>query len=274
MICLPKEWAKYWQTEEEALETLFTIDGDVYREKDGRRTLRFELDGKYYYGKFHSGVGWKKIIKNLLQFRRPPVLSAQSEWRAIQKLDSLGIETTPLVGYGKTGWNPGQIKSFVITDELKDTVSLETLCKDWATQSPPPEVKKAIITKVAQIARTIHENGLNHRDFYICHFLLDISKGGEQIDPDHIRLFLIDLHRVQIRKKAPWRWRVKDVSGLLFSSMDIGLSKEDLLYFAGLYHNTSGEMSIANNRFFWWIVKRRAVQLYKKEFHKNPPALW
>lgn len=274
MIHLPEEWKKYWKVKEEGLERLFNVDGAVYREKDGRRTLRFKFAGKHYFGKFHSGVGWGKIIKNIFQFRRPPVLSAENEWLAIQKLERLGVRTMPLVGYGKRGWNPAKIESFVITDELTDTMSLEDFCKDWSSHPPTPLIKKALIKQVAQIARILHQNGLNHRDLYICHFLLDISNGVDQLDADNLRLFLIDLHRVQIRSKIPWRWRTKDISALLFSSLDLGLTKDDLSYFASVYHNTTEKKSMMENKFFWWVVKKRAVRLYKKEFNKNPPCSW
>jgi hypothetical protein len=42
---------------------------------------------------------------------------------------------------------------------------------------------------------------------------------------------LIDLHRAQLRKKTPRRWVVKDVAGLYFSVMDIGLTQRDLFRF-------------------------------------------
>ena len=272
MINLPKEWKnKYWNSEDDAFKGLFELDGPVFSEKDGRRTFRFKLGEKYYFGKFHKGVGWKKIIKNLLQFRRPPVLSARNEWKAIQKLDSLGVDTMHLVGYGKRGDNPAKLQSFVITDELINTISLENYCKDWSSNPPPETIKKALIIKIAQIARTIHKNGLNHRDFYICHFLLDLSKGVDESNLDNLRLFLIDLHRVQIRESTPWRWRVKDISALMFSSMDLNLTKNDLLLFAKHYHNTTAQKSISENKIFWWLVKRRAIGLYKKQFNKNPP---
>ncbi len=273
MINLPKKWGKYWNSEKDAFKGLFKLDGPIFSEKDGRRTFRFELGGKHYFGKFHQGVGWKKIIKNILQFRRPPVLSAENEWKAIQKLDSLGVDTMHLVGYGKRGKNPARIQSFVITDELKNTISLENYCKNWPSNPPSQKIKNALIIKIAKIARTIHGNGFNHRDFYICHFLLDLSNGDDNIDPDNLRLFLIDLHRVQIRPSTPWRWRVKDISAIMFSSMNIGLTKEDLLLFAKNYHNTTAKKSMAENKIFWWLVKRRAIGLYKKQFNTNPPDM-
>ena len=273
MIALPKAWKEYWSIEEEGLKRLFSVQGQVYRENIGRRTVRFKFGDEYYFGKFHTGVGWEKIIKNILQFRRPPVLSAQDEWLAIKKLESIGVNTMRLLGYGKSGWNPAKIQSFVVTHELKNTISLEDLCKDWASSPPSREFKQALITGVAKVARTIHENGLNHRDLYICHYHLDVSKKMDAIGPGDIHLYLIDLHRVQIRRKTPLRWRAKDISALFFSSMDIGLSKEDLLLFAGVYHNTTPEKSIRENKFFWWLVKYRAKHLYKKEFNKNPPSI-
>lgn len=273
MIVLPKVWKEYWNIEKEGFKRFFGVEGSTFRECSGRRTVRFKFDDKYYFGKFHTGVGWKKIIKNFIQFRTPPVLSARNEWQAIKKLESIGINTMRLVGYGKLGWNPAGINSFVVTHELKDTISLEEFCRDWGVSPPSQELKRALIAKVATIARTLHENGLNHRDFYICHFLLDIANGIDAVAQENLKLYLIDLHRVQIRSKTPLRWRAKDLSALLFSSLDIGLTKEDLLMFAGIYHNTTPQKSIYKNRFFWWLVKWRAVNLYRKEFKKTPPDI-
>jgi heptose I phosphotransferase len=35
----------------------------------------------------------------------------------------------PLAGYGKRGINPAKIQSFVITEELTNTASLEDFCR-------------------------------------------------------------------------------------------------------------------------------------------------
>ncbi len=274
MIVLPEEWRKYWKIEKHGMALLFKIKGRLFRQKDGRRTICFQFRDENYFGKFHSGVGWKKILKNLIQFRKPPVLSAQNEWKAIQKLRELNIDTMELVGFGKEGRNPGKIRSFVITRELKNIISLEDYCMDFAAHPPDPAMKRALITKVARIARTIHENGMNHKDLYICHFLMDVSGGIENIDPEKIRLYLIDLHRVEIRSKIPFYWRAKDISAILFSSLDIGLTKRDIFRFMETYHNTSVKDSLAKHRFFWWMVKKRAFDLYKREYKKNPPVDW
>jgi hypothetical protein len=85
-----------------------------------------------------------------------------------------------------------------------------------------------------------------------------------------LRLFLIDLHRVQIRRNTPMRWRVKDIAGLYFSSMDIGLTQRDLLRFIRLYRNKPLKVSLREDRVFWRRVTRRGISLYREIFKKDP----
>lgn len=271
MLVLPRSWIRRWQSQD-IFKQLFALEGKVYKEQQGRKTLRFTLDGKHYFVKLHNGVGWKEIIKYVLQLRLP-VLSAQNEWRAIQRLEQLGIKTMRLVGYGKRGWNPARLQSFVITEELANTLSLEKFCLDWSMSPPSYALKGALITKIAEISRILHEHGVNHRDFYICHFLLDISAGIDSIDPRHLSLYLIDLHRMQIRPRVPWRWRVKDVGALYFSSMDIGLTQRDLFRFIRVYRNRPLRVTLQEDKTFWRQVRRRGITLYRKVFQKDPTIL-
>nr|WP_255210876.1 lipopolysaccharide kinase InaA family protein [Methylogaea oryzae] len=99
--------------------------GQSFRDVAGRRTLRFEAGGKGYFIKIHTGVGWKEIFKNLFSGRLP-VLGADNERRAIRRLEQLGVDTMKTAGFGSRGWNPAARQSFLITDELADTVSWKT----------------------------------------------------------------------------------------------------------------------------------------------------
>jgi len=271
MVTLPKAWLDRWEGQD-IFERVFALEGEVYRKQQGRTTLRFAFNGKHYFVKIHRGIGWKEIAKNLLQFRLP-LLGAQNEWQAIQHLEELNIHTMPLVGYGKRGWNPAHLQSFVITEELADTLSLEDFCRDWPIAPPSLILKRALIRQVAQIARKLHEHGMNHRDLYICHFLLDVSPGQDKVDPRSLRLYLIDLHRMQIRSHIPSRWRIKDIAALYFSSMDIGLTKGDILRFMRVYRNIPLRATLKEDSVFWRKVEKRALALYRKHFRKNPVLL-
>ena len=259
----------------EIFDYLMQLDGEMFRDVANRRTLRFTLNDKRYFLKAHYGVGWKEIFKNLLQLRLP-VLGARNEWCAIQTLQQLGVDTMTLVAHGERGLNPARRQSFVITEALEQTVSLEDFCADW--ESSPPlsksglRLKRALINRVATIARQMHASGINHRDFYICHFLLDISSDVFKQPPAALRLSLIDLHRVQLRKRTPVRWVVKDIGGLYFSSMRIGLTRRDLFRFMKVYRDTTLRATLHEDGRFWSRCRLRACSLYHSFYHEMPAS--
>jgi hypothetical protein len=240
-----------------AFEAMMAWQGQVYRQLEGRCTQRIIIGDQSYFLKQHFGVGWKEIIKNLLQLRLP-VVSAKNEWQAIQQLQALNVDVPYMVGYGCRGLNPAKRHSFLLTEELTHTVSLEDFCRDWKTQPPTFALKQKLLKQVAIIARTLHKNGINHRDLYICHFLLDtqVQQNG--------KLSLIDLHRAQIRKQTPLRWMLKDLAGLYFSSKDIGLTTRDWLRFISEYHEQPWRLAFKWNRHFWQKVEQRGNKLYQQ----------
>lgn len=216
------------------------LQGTVLRELEGRRTLRTEIGGRGYYVKLHRGVGWGEIIKNLVTARLP-VLGAEQEWLALRRLNELGVDTMKAVAFGRRGDNPARIESFIITEELAPTISLEDYCRDWPARPPAPALKRALIARVAEMARRMHEGGVNHRDCYICHFLLHTDPPPSAAA---LRLSLIDLHRAQVREcpaprrrrsATPRRWRDKDLAALHFSTLKIGLTARDRLRFLRAY---------------------------------------
>jgi len=212
---------------QDAFVAVDRLEGPVFRELDGRRTFRTEVAGRGYFVKIHHGVGWGEIVKNLVSLRLP-VLGAGNEWRAICRLEALGVDTMRAVAYGRRGANPAREHSFIVTEELAPTISLEDFCRDWPTQPPAPALKHALIRRVAEMAGRMHRGGVNHRDFYICHFLLHLDPVPRA---DALKLSLIDLHRAQIRPATPRRWRDKDLASLYFSALEIGLTKRDFLRF-------------------------------------------
>lgn len=259
MMWCSQEFLAAWGGEGPTMEDIFAISGEVYREPVGvnRRTLRFELGGRGYFLKLHWGVGWREIIKNLASLRMP-VLGADNEWKAIRRLDQIGVETMRLVAYGQEGGNPARQRSFVITEELSDCVSLEDYCECWREEPPTFAAKMNLIRRVAEMARKLHRNGINHRDFYICHFLLRLpwDTGMESL-----HLHLIDLHRVQLRRMTPRRWLVKDVGALWFSAMPLGLSKRDLFRFMRMYRGVPLRQTLLRDEGFWRDVMARAQTL-------------
>ena len=247
------------------------LQGEVFRQLEARRTLRTEVAGRGYFVKIHRGVGWAEIAKNLLRCRLP-VLGAQSEWQAVQRLNTCGVDTMRVVACGCRGRNPARQSSFIVTEELAPTVSLEDFCRDWPQQPPPPRFKRALIARVATMARRMHDGGVNHRDFYICHFLLHLDP---EPTADEFKLSLIDLHRAQLRAATPRRWRDKDLSSLYFSALAIGLTQRDFLRFLCRYFDRPLRDILRDEAGLIEHLNREAARLqqrYLKHFAAKAPA--
>jgi len=271
-LILAEPFKSLWAGQD-AFEAVEALHGQVYRELEGRRTLRTEVDGRGYFVKIHRGIGWGEIVKNLLT-AKAPVLGAAQEWQAIQRLTEAGVPTMTAVAYGERGANPASQHSFILTEELAPTVDLEQLSLNWAQQPPKPALKWALICKVAEMTGAMHRAGVNHRDCYICHFLLHTDR---PIQASDLRLSVIDLHRAQVRGTTPRRWRDKDLAGLYFSALNIGLTQRDKLRFLRHYFAAAGaarslRQILCDEKVLLIWLQRQADRLQERYVRKYAPG--
>ena len=234
MLVLREPFASLWRGKD-AFQEVEKISGEIARALETRRTLRFEVDGKGYYLKLHHGTTVKEIIKNLICLRLP-VLGADREWNAIHRLRDVGVGTMTGVAFGQKGVNPLTRTSFIITKDLAPVMSLEDYCSQWGEIPPDLSIKRVLIKRVAEMVREMHRCGINHRDCYLCHFLMSLPFDGTE---QGLKLSVIDLHRAQFREKVPLRWRDKDLIGLYYSSLNCGLTRTDICRFLKIYFNAS-----------------------------------
>ena len=258
MIELKSPFDNLWKDKDPFIETE-KLQGEVFRQLETRKTLRFEIENKSYFIKIHYGTTLKEVVKNLISFRLP-VLGADREWNAIHRLQKVGVDTMNGRAYGEKGANPLRRHSFIITEDLTPTISLEDYCANWLIQPPAFKTKQRIIRRIATMVKRMHAVGINHRDCYICHFLLHLPFNEQSED---FKISVIDLHRAQLRQQVPLRWRNKDLIGLYFSSLNIGLTSRDILRFLKLYFDDSlrnilkKEQSMINQA----ILKAEKIQI-------------
>lgn len=254
----------------DAFEQIMALEGDVYRAKEGRRTLLFNHKGREYFAKIHHGIGWGEIWKNLSSFRLP-VTDASNEWKAVDLLEQVEVPTVKIVGRGSRGRNPAKRESFVLMEALDERIEVEDFLKDLDSLTAKQRLllKRAIIRKVADSARRMHGAGMNHRDFYLCHFHI-LKRNWEEWDlREEIRLPLLDLHRAQIRAKVPHRWLVKDLGALLFSAIDCPVSDRDLVAFLKVYLGNDWKNKLRADAKLWQAVANRAIGFYQKHHGKR-----
>lgn len=246
-----------------SLPDVMALSGEVFRQAPGRRTIRLQGVGIRYFVKLHDGVGWREIFKNLMSLRLP-VLGAGNEWHALHFLRRKGIRAPVPVGFGSDGQNPARRKSFIITEEIEEVTSLEEFIEQKQGRIDDFRLKRSLIYGLADIARVLHRNGANHRDFYLCHFLVETRylEAGGGIGPAPISL--IDLHRAQLRRKTPSRWVVKDLGGLYYSAMGTNLTRYDLFRFIKGYTGLPLRSALRASP-DWARVQRRALSLRRSE---------
>lgn len=239
-----------------------TLQGKIARELKDRQTLRFDINGQGYYRKWHRGVGWWEIIKNLLQLRLP-VLGAKNEWDALNKLRALGIPSLIPLAYGVRGNNPARQQSFIVTRELTEVIQLDHFFEQYSVAI---NTRRRILARVAHIARELHGAGINHRDFYLCHFMLRLAS----LTAAEPEIYLLDLHRAQVRAQVPERWLVKDLGGLLFSSLNIGFSQRDYVGFMQVYFAQDLRTVLAEQKNLIGKITARARATYRRDFGHDP----
>ncbi len=250
---------------------IMSLTGETVRAKDGRHTFKIVLGGRPYFIKQHNGVGWREILKELITLKWP-IVSARNEYEAIEYSQKVGILTMTVAGFGKRGLNPAGIQSFIVTDEITDTLTLKEITNQWLNQPAGFRVKHSLLLEIATIARRMHGAGMNHRDFYLCHFRM---KAGQvkTLDRESPGLYLMDLHRVEIRQSVPRRWLVKDIGALYFSAAHLPLTRRDLLRFMRYYSGKPLRQTLSEDGQFWRLVMRRAQKFYRREWGREMPLL-
>ena len=80
-----------------------------------------------------------------------------------------------------------------------------------------------------------------------------------------LRLSLIDLHRAQTRSHTPGRWRNKDLAGLYFSALEIGLTGRDKLRFLRDYFQRPLREVLRDEAALLAWLQRRAEKLLDRK---------
>lgn len=215
--------------------TLMHLQGEVFRQQGRRETLRVLIDAKPYYLKRyqHEWIG----------------CGAKREWEALRVCQTLGVPAPKLMGFGARGY-----ESFVLMEAVEPAISLEEV-KLTAAE------KQRLIVQVAKIASTLHQQGYYHRDFYLCHFLWD--KETDDVT-------LIDLHRLFKPHVLKQHYLEKDLSALLFSSLDLPITQRDVLRFLKHYFNLPLSVILKTQGKMLLQCEKKAIALYKKAFHHEP----
>lgn len=267
MLIIPQTFSSILPADKEPFDRIWKLSGTIYRDVPGRRTFRVHLGSKAYFVKLHFGVGWKEIFKNVIQLKLP-VVDARGEWEILHKLNQLGIHAPSPVAVGTRGWNPASRQSFLVTEDIGESVNLEEVLTHWTEVQPLSQaqlrLKRRLIQDTAYLVKTLHAHGINHRDLYLCHFRIRRTDFPDNPVEESFPIFLMDLHRAQMREWTPKRWIIKDLGALLFSCKPYHITLRDQYRFLKVYTGGLLREGIRKYQPMWNRVQQRACRMYAK----------
>ncbi len=242
---------------------------DRYHAKQGRSTARVRFDSPWgtlsVYLKRHERLSWSSRIAAIVNPRGHHT-PASAEWSHLERARRLGVAVPDAVAAGERIGPWGELQSFLMVAELAGSRELNEVLPELATTLAPSDfarLKRGIVREMAGIAATLHNACVFHKDFYLCHFFLDLS---ERSRPGR-RLTLIDLHRLSEHRLTFPRWRWKDLGQLLFSTFDVaGIDDRDRLRFWYRYRRLAGL------RFDRWQLHRVRLKADRYRAHNRSGA--
>lgn len=221
---------------------------EVIKDKGHRCVLRFNVGGaggRTFYLKKHLWPAYERL-SYILPWKRKE--KGIDEWRSTIMLKEMGFNVAEPVAFGELRSLGVPTMTIMLTESLYNTVKLDeyipTLTKELPTDLSTAEamkIKRLLMRRLGTLAARFHSLGLNHQDFYLTHFLLEVGSG---LEADSGRIFIADLQRVGKRPVPRMRWVVKDLAQFAYSALTCkGLTRTDLLRFA---HSYMGKDRFAN----------------------------
>jgi heptose I phosphotransferase len=220
-------------------ETVMELDArDRLHAKQGRSTARVIFHGPdgpvAVYLKRHYALPWTSRLAALFDpdGRHTP---GAAELAHLNRVRALGVAVPEVVAAGERIGPWGQAQSFLMVAELTGSLPLHEALPLLARSLEArafESLRRGLVREMAAHTATLHGSRVFHKDLYLCHFYLDMSR----LDRPGERLALIDLHRLGEHRLWSDRWRWKDLGQLLYSTDGVeGVAPRDLLRFFAHY---------------------------------------
>jgi len=194
-------------------------DGYCLRSLEDRENWRLEIrNGRAMRGvylKRHHFRTFRSWLRAKLGMGPSPS-PAMAELVNVGRMTAAGIAVMDVVAYGEAHHGDGRVESFLLTDELSDYDDLQVFVR---RRFAPRELERTtrrdadltrLIGDTAELVRRFHAAGYNHRDLYCFHLFVREAAG-------RFEFRMIDLQRVQHRRRLRRRWIVKDLAQLAWS---------------------------------------------------------
>lgn len=208
------------------------------------------------YIKRYLPLPLKDYIKAYISFK--PIFSSGAfhEWDAILAFHKNDLPTVVPIAVGKSGRG-----SCILTLGITDYTRASELFSKFKLGDK--KRKRLLIKKIANLAADMHSANFAHQDFYLVHIFV------KEKEDDSI--YLLDLQRVIMQKELARRWRIKDLSQLLYSARPY-LRNTDIVYFWKIYTEICSCNTLYKNKSFIHAVFTKAEKIKRhsdKKYFSN-----
>ena len=216
-------------------ESVMDLDArDRLHAKQGRSTARVVFDGPSgplpVYLKRHYRLSWSARMAALVSPAGHHTPAA-AELDHLARAHALGIQVPEAVAAGEEIGPWGRLQSFLMVAELSKSLALNEALPPLRSRMDSASfeaLKRGLAKETAEITARLHTSYIFHKDLYLCHFFLDMTKA----EAPGRRLALIDLHRMAEHRVGVDYWRWKDLGQLLYSTRGVaGIGPRDALRF-------------------------------------------
>ena len=199
----------------------------------------------------------------LKRYDGPPVLVQLKNWfsahkrisfgvlgfRSAMELDTAGINTPKTLFYGEQWGALFEKRSFIITEEIAHSESLERKlpdCFKGPTTLEKLKLRRNFISRLAGFIRRFHDTNYRHRDLYLSH----IFYSSDSV------FYLIDLARAFKPVFLCRRFQIKDIAQLYYSAPGRYFSRTDRLRFYLCYTGGKGGLSRKDKAFIRRVISK------------------
>lgn len=158
-----------------------------------------------------------------------------------------------------------RIDSFILTEDCSPFLPLRDLLETnpaFFKGKEGEERKKNLIKGIALLAKSMHNKGLNHRDFNSTHILVNYDSGS-----NIPQVSLFDMQRVDKNRLLSFRWMIKSLARTLYSLPKEIFNEKDRIYLF-LSYKEKTRLNIIDKIQWGWI--NRKTEKIKKHTEKKP----
>jgi hypothetical protein len=246
-------------------------DGAIIKQIRDRSVIRLEISEKdgnrTFYLKRHNPVRLGLLAMIVGLFGGTAASPGMAEFIHLCRFRKHGIPTVVPVAAGERRTGFGRYESFLLTEDFTPYISLEELIFNRAEILQGAEGllrKERLIRTIALLARKMHDEGFNHRDFNATHVLVGPDEGDGDF---HLALF--DLQRIDRKKWLKINWLIKTMAHLSFSMPAPLFDDQDRLHLFQTYKGTSNLRMMDRFQLHWIGKKKQRIKRHTENIMKR-----